>query len=64
MEKETEPPLFIRVAEAARRTGMPRATIYHKVHSGQLPGIQLGSTVLVSVAGLRALERKALGGSD
>jgi excisionase family DNA binding protein len=64
MKKETDEPIFVRVAEAARMTGLPLATVYHKFHSGQLPGVQLGTTVLLSVAGLRALERKALGESD
>ena len=61
MNKDTETPMFVRAAEAARLTSLPLATIYHKFHSGQLPGVQLGTTVLLSVAGLRALERKALG---
>ena len=66
MDKNTvaDEPLFVRASEASRLTNLPLATIYHRFHKGDLPGVQLGATVLITVAGLRALEKKALGQDD
>jgi len=60
MEKQTHDPMFVRVPQASRITGLPAATIYDKFHRGEIAGVQLGTTVLISLEGLKALERKAL----
>ena len=61
MENSSNESLFLRVREVARLLNLPLATVYDKCARGELPSTRLGSTILVPVEGIRALERKALG---
>lgn len=54
-DRETEPPLLVSVPEAARILGIPRATTYRYVHSGDIPTRRLGGRLYVIRAGLDAL---------
>lgn len=57
---ETEAPRFLRVAQAAHRLGLPSSTVYDAVARGRLPHTKIGSTILIPIAALIALEDKAL----
>lgn len=49
------PPLTLTVAEAAKRIGVSRWTLYRQIHEGRFPpAIRIGQTWRISVA---ALER-------
>jgi excisionase family DNA binding protein len=64
METKGDEPLFIRVKEASKRLGVPVSTVYHFCRTKAVPSVTIGSSVLVSVAGLVALEKRAMGESD
>ena len=57
--------LGVDVAEAARLTGLSRATMYGLLMSGVVPSAKIGARRIVPVASLRAwLEQQAAGPSD
>jgi excisionase family DNA binding protein len=50
---------YLRVAEVARRLGLPRSTVYHLVRTGRLPAVRLSpGVILVPEAELEACIRE------
>lgn len=47
-------PLSVRIPEACRMTGIGRSKLYELIRAGEIETIKVGSSTLVTVAGLEA----------
>lgn len=47
-------PLTVRIPEACRMTGIGRSKLYELIKAGEIETIKVGSSTLVTVAGLEA----------
>lgn len=61
---ETDDPIFVKVPQAARLTGISKSKYYESIAKGEIPAKKIGGVILVPVAWIRQQAAEAMGGTD